>query len=666
MSFQKKCADAIRALSMDAIQHANSGHPGMPLGMADIATVLWQDFLKHNPANPNWFNRDRFILSNGHGSMLQYALLHLTGYALSMDDIKKFRQLHSKTPGHPEYGITAGVETSTGPLGQGFANAVGLALAEKCLAAQFNQTDLKIVDHFTYVFMGDGCLMEGISHEAASLAGCLGLNKLIAFWDDNNISIDGDVSGWFKDDTPQRFNAYHWHVITDVDGHNPEEIKQAITEARKISDKPSLICCKTHIAFGAPTLAGSHHAHGAPLGNKEIAATKKALNWNYSAFEIPEAIYKAWDACATGINLENAWKKKWQHYEKKYPALAKEFQRRIDGKLPNNWLEKSKEIIAAAAKKSEKIATRKASQNSLNNFGLLLPELLGGSADLTESNLTFWKGSTVLNKENPAGNYIHYGVREFAMSAMMNGIALHTGFIPYGGTFLVFSDYARNAIRLSALMKQRVIYVYTHDSIGLGEDGPTHQPIEQLNSLRMIPGLSIWRPCDAAETAVAWQQAITHQGPTCLILTRQALPSQVHSESTLASIKYGAYIIFDCQQPLEAIIIATGSEVSLAVNAAQTLTQQGKRIRVISMPSTDRFALQDVAYQNRILPPTVTKRVAIEAGNTAFWYRYIGCEGKIIGIDRFGESAPGQTVFTALGITTEHIIKTVNKLLSLK
>lgn len=660
---QKKCADAIRVLSMDAVQKANSGHPGMPMGMADIATVLWQDFLRHNPTNPKWPNRDRFILSNGHGSMLQYALLHLAGYALSLDDIKQFRQLHSKTPGHPEYGLTPGVETTTGPLGQGFANAVGMALAEKCLAAQFNRPEHAIVDHFTYVFMGDGCLMEGISHEAASLAGCLGLGKLIAFWDDNEISIDGNVSGWFKDNTPQRFDAYHWHVIPDIDGHNLDQIKKAIAEAQAVKDKPSLIGCKTHIAFGAPTLAGSHEAHGAPLGDEEIAATKHAFGWNYSAFEIPEAIYQAWDAREKGTSLEKAWHKTWQHYEKKYPVLAKEFQRRITGKLPFNWPEESKKIIIEATKKPEKIATRKASQNSLNRFAPLLPELLGGSADLTESNLTLWKEAKVFSRENPSGNYIHYGVREFAMSAMMNGIALHTGFIPYGGTFLVFSDYARNAIRLSALMKQRVIFVYTHDSVGLGEDGPTHQPIEHINSLRMIPGLSIWRPCDAVETAVAWQQALAHQGPTCLILTRQALPAQTHSESTLSTIERGAYIIFDCQLPPEAIIIATGSEVYLAVNAAQSLMQQGKQIRVVSMPSTDRFALQDATYQNNILPSSVTKRIAIEAGNTDFWHRYVGCQGKVIGIDRFGESAPGQTILTTLGITTEHIIKTINQLL---
>ena len=664
MSYQKKCADAIRVLSMDAVQKANSGHPGMPMGMADIATVLWQDFLNHNPINPSWVNRDRFMLSNGHGSMLQYALLHLTGYDLSLDDIKQFRQLHSKTPGHPEHGLTPGVETTTGPLGQGFANAVGMALAERSLGAQFNRPDHEIIDHYTYVFMGDGCLMEGISHEVASLAGCLGLGKLIAFWDDNKISIDGDVSGWFADNTPQRFEAYHWHVIPDIDGHNPEQIKEAIAQARAVSDKPSLICCKTQIAFGAPNLADSHQAHGAPLGDEEIAATRRALDWNYPAFEIPDEIYKVWDAREKGAALEQTWEKKWQRYQKAYPELAQEFTRRTRAELPSDWAEKSKSTIAETAKKSEKIATRKASLQALNAFAPLLPELLGGSADLTESNLTLWKGATVLNQKNPSGNYIHYGVREFGMSAMMNGIALHGGFIPFGGTFLVFSDYARNAIRLSALMKQRVIFVYTHDSIGLGEDGPTHQPIEQINSLRMIPQLSLWRPCDATETAVAWQQALEHQGPSCLVLTRQALPAQTHTENTLSSIQRGAYIIFDCQAPPEAIIIATGSEVSLAVNAAHSLRQQGKQIRVVSMPSSDRFAQQDPAYQHSILPPAVKKRVAIEAGNTDFWYRYVGCEGKVMGLDRFGESAPGPTVFTALGFSSEHIIKTVNQLLT--
>ncbi|MEN9450516.1 MAG: transketolase [Pseudomonadota bacterium] len=664
MSYQKKYADAIRFLSIDAVEKANSGHPGMPMGMAGIATVLWRDFLSHNPNNPQWSNRDRFILSNGHGSMLHYALLHLTGYDLSLDEIKKFRQLHSKTPGHPEVGLTPGIETTTGPLGQGFANAVGMALAEKNLAAHFNRPSHPIVDHFTYVFLGDGCLMEGISHEVASLAGSLGLGKLIAFWDDNNISIDGNVSGWFNDNTPERFKAYHWHVIPEIDGHDPQQIKQSIEKAQKVTDKPSLLCCKTKIAFGAPNLVGSHQAHGAALGEKEVAATRLALHWNYPPFEIPEDIYQAWDARSKGNLLEKAWEKKWNVYQTAFPELAEEYQRRINRKLPLNWAEKTKKIIEAVYKNpSEKIATRKASQNVLNAFAPLLPELLGGSADLTESNSTLWKGSQVLTKDNPAGNYIHYGVREFGMSAMMNGIALHGGFIPYGGTFLVFSDYARNAVRLSALMKQRVIFIYTHDSIGLGEDGPTHQPIEQINSLRLIPSLSVWRPCDALETAVAWQQAIQHLGPTCLLLTRQTIPPQTHNLETLQSIHRGAYILLDSPSTPEAIIIATGSEVNLAISAAQTLNQQGRQIRVVSMPSADRFEQQDSAYKTKILPNSITLRVAIEAGTKDFWYRYVGNKGKIIGLNQFGESAPGADVFENFGFTIENVIKTLNQLL---
>ncbi len=665
MSYQKKYADAIRFLSIDAVEKANSGHPGMPMGMADIATVLWRKFLVHNPNNPQWSNRDRFILSNGHGSMLHYALLHLSGYDLSLDEIKKFRQLHSKTPGHPEVGLTPGIETTTGPLGQGFANAVGMALAEKNLAAHFNQPSRSIVDHFTYVFLGDGCLMEGISHEAASLAGCLGLGKLIVFWDDNNISIDGNVSGWFKDNTPERFKAYHWHVIPEIDGHDPQQIKLAIEKARKVTDKPSLLCCKTKIAFGAPNLVDSHQAHGAALGEKEVAATRLALHWNYPPFEIPEDIYQAWDARSKGDMLEKAWEEKWTAYQTAFPELAKEYQRRINRKLPLNWSEKTKEIIESIYKNpSEKIATRKASQNALNAFAPLLPELLGGSADLTESNSTFWKGSQVLTSENPAGNYIHYGVREFGMSAMMNGLALHGGLIPYGGTFLVFSDYARNAVRLSTLMKQRVIFIYTHDSIGLGEDGPTHQPIEQINSLRLIPNLSVWRPCDTLETAIAWQQAIQHLGPTCLLLTRQTVFQQTHSQETLQSIHRGAYILLDSPSTPEAIIIATGSEVSLAISAAQSLNEQGRQIRVVSMPSADRFEQQDSAYKTKILPNSITLRVAIEAGSKDFWYRYVGNKGKIIGLNQFGESAPGTEVFKNFGFTTENLIKTLNQLLT--
>jgi transketolase len=665
MSYQKKYADAIRFLSIDAVEKANSGHPGMPMGMADIATVLWREFLIHNPNNPDWSNRDRFILSNGHGSMLHYALLHLTGYDLSLDEIKRFRQLHSKTPGHPEVGLTPGIETTTGPLGQGFANAVGMALAEKNLAAHFNRPSHSIIDHFTYVFLGDGCLMEGISHEVASLAGCLGLGKLIAFWDNNTISIDGNVSGWFKDNTPERFKAYHWHVISDIDGHDPQQIKLSIEKARNITDKPSLLCCKTKIAFGAPNLVDSHQAHGAALGEKEVAATRLALHWSYPPFEIPEAIYQAWDARAQGNILEKTWEEKWNAYQTAFPKLAKECQRRINRKLPLNWKEKTKKIIEDVYKNPpEKIATRKASQNALNAFAPLLPELLGGSADLTESNSTFWKGSQVLTKENPSGNYIHYGVREFGMSAMMNGIALHGGFIPYGGTFLVFSDYARNAVRLSALMKQQVIFIYTHDSIGLGEDGPTHQPIEHINSLRLIPNLSVWRPCDTLETVVAWQQAIQHSGPTCLLLSRQALAPQIHSQETLQSIHRGAYILLDSLSKPEAIIIATGSEVSLAIGAAQTLNQQGRQIRVVSMPSSDRFEQQDSAYKAKILPDSITLRIAIEAGTKDFWYRYVGVKGKVIGLTQFGESAPGTDVFKNFGFTTENLIKTLNQLLT--
>lgn len=665
MSYQKKYADAIRFLSLDAVERANSGHPGMPMGMADIATVLWREFLIHNPNNPNWSNRDRFILSNGHGSMLHYALLHLTGYDLSINEIKKFRQLHSKTPGHPEVNLTPGIETTTGPLGQGFANAIGMALAEKNLAAHFNRPSHKIIDHFTYVFLGDGCLMEGISHEAASLAGCLGLGKLIAFWDDNKISIDGNVSGWFQDNTPKRFEAYHWHIISDINGHDPQQIKLAIEKARAVTDKPSLLCCKTRIAFGAPNLMDSHQAHGAALGEKEVALTRLALHWDYPPFKIPEDIYQAWDARSKGNASENAWKEKWESYKNIFPELAKEYQRRINRTLPSNWEEQTQNFIKEIYQNPcEKIATRKASQNALNMFAPLLPELLGGSADLTESNATLWHGSQVLTKNNPSGNYIHYGVREFGMSAMMNGIALHGGFIPFGGTFLVFSDYARNAVRLSALMSQHVIFIYTHDSIGLGEDGPTHQPIEHINSLRLIPNLSIWRPCDALETAVAWQQAIQHSGPTCLLLTRQSIPPQPHNQETLQSIHRGAYILLDTPSKPEAIILATGSEVSLAMSAAYDLNRQGRRIRVVSMPSADRFEQQDLAYKSKILPDSVTLRVAIEAGTKDFWYRYVGNKGKVIGLSHFGESAPGADVFKNFGFTTENVIKTLNQLLA--
>lgn len=664
MPTRSQLANAIRFLSMDAVQKANSGHPGMPMGMADIAEVLWNDFLQHNPNNPHWFNRDRFILSNGHGSMLQYALLHLTGYDLLIDDLKNFRQLHSRTPGHPEYGITPGVETTTGPLGQGIANGVGMAIAERILAAQFNRPGHAIVDHHTYVFMGDGCMMEGISHEVCSLAGTLGLGKLIAFWDDNEISIDGHVRDWFTDDTPARFRAYGWHVIPNVDGHNAEQIKQAILDARAVTDKPSLICCKTTIAYGAPKLSGTSEAHGAPLGEAEITATRQTLNWPYPPFEIPQEIYSAWNVREKGLQRENAWQDNFVAYQKSFPDLAAEFLRRMSGELPVAWQAKSMQIIRDIHNKAENIATRKASQNVLNHFGPLLPELIGGSADLTVSNLTMWKGSKTITPENWDGNYIYYGVREFGMSAIMNGLACHGGFIPYGGTFLTFCDYARNAVRLAALMKQRVIFVYTHDSIGLGEDGPTHQPIEHINMLRMTPNMSIWRPCDAVESAVAWQQAIDRKdGPTSLLFSRQSLPHQHREEDVLKNIIRGGYILIDCAETPDAILIATGSEVYLAVNAAKELTTQGKNIRVVSMPSTDHFAAQDQTYRDHVLPPQIKNRVAIEAGNKDFWYRYVGTHGAIIGLDRYGESAPAADIFKALGITVENIVQTAQRLL---
>jgi transketolase len=663
MSNRKQLANAIRALSMDAVQKANSGHPGMPMGMADIAEVLWNDFLHHNPNNPDWFNRDRFILSNGHGSMLQYSLLHLTGYDLSIEDLKQFRQLHSRTPGHPEYGYTAGVETTTGPLGQGIANAVGMAIAERTLASQFNRENHKIVDHYTYVFLGDGCLMEGISHEVCSLAGTLSLGKLIAFWDDNGISIDGQVEGWFTDNTPQRFLAYHWHVIADVDGHDPEAIRRAILQAREVTDKPSLICCKTTIAYGAPNFAGTHEAHGAPLGEKEIALTREKLGWEYPPFVIPPEIYKAWDAREQGAKREKDWNEIFISYEKYYPELAKEFVRRMTGKLPRDWKEKSESFISDIYSKNENIASRKASQNTLNGFGPLLPELLGGSADLTGSNLTNWSGSKAITRTEPNGNYIYYGVREFGMSAILNGLARHGGFIPYGGTFLTFVDYARNAIRMAALMKQRVIFVYTHDSIGLGEDGPTHQPIEHASMLRLTPNVSLWRPCDAVESAVAWQQAIEREdGPSCLLFSRQTLPYQHRDEKTLNNIKRGAYTLIECQGEPQAILIATGSEVALAVDAAKILAQEGKRIRVVSMPSTDHFDAQDLAYRESVLPPTVTVRIAIEAAAKDYWYKYVGLSGKIIGMHQYGESAPAAAVFKAFGFTVENVVKEVKEL----
>jgi len=663
MAQRRELANAIRALSMDAVQKAKSGHPGAPMGMADIAEVLWNDYLKHNPANPKWYDRDRFVLSNGHGSMLIYSLLHLSGYDLGIEDLKQFRQLHSRTPGHPEYGYAPGVETTTGPLGQGITNAVGMAAAEKTLAAQFNRDGHSIVDHHTYVFLGDGCLMEGISHEACSLAGTMKLGKLIAFWDDNGISIDGHVTGWFTDDTPGRFEAYRWHVLRDVDGHDAESIRKAIEEARSVTDKPSLICCKTVIGFGAPNLAGSHDCHGAPLGDDEIAATRENLGWSYPPFVVPEEIYAGWNARDKGATAEQEWSTHFAAYKNAHPELAAEFERRMAGKLPANWDAKSAEFIAAVDKKAETIASRKASQNALNGYGPLLPELLGGSADLAGSNLTIWSGSQDINKGN-GGNYIYYGVREFGMSAIMNGITLHGGFIPYGATFLMFSEYARNALRMAALMKVHSIFVYTHDSIGLGEDGPTHQAVEQISTLRMIPRMSLWRPCDAVESAVAWKAAIDHTGgPSCLIFSRQNLKHMNRTADQIADIRRGGYVLFDCEGTPEAVIIGTGSEIGLAMDAASALTEKGRKVRVVSMPSTDVFDAQDAAYRESVLPAAVTARVAVEAGVTDYWRKYVGLDGKVIGLDTFGESAPADQVYKHFGITAENVAKAVESLL---
>ncbi len=662
MTTRRDLANAIRALSMDAVQQANSGHPGMPMGMADIAEVLWNDYLHHNPTHPQWFNRDRFILSNGHGSMLLYSLLHLTGYELSIADLKQFRQLHSKTPGHPEHGLTPGVETTTGPLGQGIANAVGMALAEKMLATQFNRPGHSIIDHHTYVFLGDGCLMEGISHEVCSLAGTLGLGKLIAFWDDNGISIDGHVEGWFTDNTPQRFEAYGWQVIAGVDGHNAEAVKKAIEEARA-DQRPSLICCKTVIGFGSPNKAGSHDSHGAPLGAEEIAAARKQLGWNHPAFEIPADIYAGWDAKIKGQACEAAWQKKWQAYQGAFPKEANELERRLLGEFPDEWELTCANALIEVTQKAETIASRKASQNAINYLAPVLPEFIGGSADLTGSNLTNAKKCQLITAKDAGGNYISYGVREFGMSAIMNGIALHGGFIPYGGTFLVFSDYARNAMRLSALTKQRVIYVLTHDSIGLGEDGPTHQPVEHVSSLRLIPNMSLWRPCDAVETFVAWQAAVDRvNGPTCLILSRQNLPHQPRTPEALGDIVKGGYVLQDCAGKPDAILLATGSEVSIVAEAAKTLTAQGKKIRVVSMPCVDAFDKQSLEYRQSVLIPGVPV-VAVEAGVTAYWYRFVGLTGKVIGIDTFGESAPAPALYKHFGLTAEKVVIAVQSLI---
>ncbi|EOG5760646.1 transketolase [Vibrio cholerae] len=665
MSSRKQLANAIRALSMDGVQKANSGHPGAPMGMADIAEVLWRSHLNHNPQNPNWADRDRFVLSNGHGSMLIYSLLHLSGYELSIDDLKNFRQLHSKTPGHPEYGYAPGIETTTGPLGQGITNAVGMAIAEKALAAQFNKPGHDIVDHFTYVFMGDGCLMEGISHEACSLAGTLGLGKLIAFWDDNGISIDGHVEGWFSDDTPKRFEAYGWHVIPAVDGHDADAINAAIEAAKAETSRPTLICTKTIIGFGSPNKAGSHDCHGAPLGNDEIKAAREFLGWEYAPFEIPADIYAAWDAKQAGASKEAAWDEKFAAYAKAYPAEAAEYKRRVAGELPANWEAATSEIIANLQANPANIASRKASQNALEAFGKLLPEFMGGSADLAPSNLTMWSGSKSLTAEDFSGNYIHYGVREFGMTAIINGIALHGGFVPYGATFLMFMEYARNAMRMAALMKVQNIQVYTHDSIGLGEDGPTHQPVEQIASLRMTPNMSTWRPCDQVESAVAWKLAIERKdAPSALIFSRQNLAQQPRSTEQVANIAKGGYILKDCAGQPELILIATGSEVELAVAAYEQLSAEGKVVRVVSMPSTDAFDKQDAAYREAVLPAAVTKRIAIEAGIADFWYKYVGFGGRIIGMTSFGESAPAGELFKLFGFTTENVVKQAKELLA--
>lgn len=661
---ERRLANAIRVLAMDAVQKANSGHPGAPMGMADIAEVLWRGTLRHNPKNPSWVNRDRFVLSNGHGSMLQYALLHLSGYDVSIEDLKNFRQLHSKTPGHPEYGYTPGVETTTGPLGQGIANAVGMAIAEKTLAAQFNRDDLSVVDHRTYAFLGDGCLMEGISHEVCSLAGTLQLGKLTAFYDDNGISIDGEVEGWFSDDTKKRFEAYGWQVIGPIDGHDAEVIRAAIVSAHGDTEKPSLIICRTVIGAGSPNKQGKEDCHGAPLGDAEIALTREALGWTHAAFDIPADIYEAWDATIKGEALEAQWNSLFRTYENRHPELAKELQRRLKGELPADFTKKADAWIAACAEKAETIASRKASQNTLNTFGPLLPELLGGSADLAGSNLTLWKGCHGI-QEQADGNYVFYGVREFGMSAIMNGIALHGGFIPYGATFLIFMEYARNAVRMAALMKQRVIHVYTHDSIGLGEDGPTHQPVEQLASLRGTPNVSVWRPADTVESAVAWKYAVErNNGPTALIFSRQNLPHQNRNAEQLANIARGAYVLVkESGATLDAIILATGSEVALAVEAQKQLTEAGKSVRVVSMPSVDAFMAQDAAYREQVLPSAVRARVVVEASHVDYWYKFAGLDGRVIGMNSFGESAPAGQLYQHFGITTAAVVQAVNEII---
>ncbi|HDT3547518.1 TPA: transketolase [Escherichia coli] len=658
-------ANAIRMLSVDAIQKANSGHPGAPMGMADIAEVVWRRHLRHNPKNPQWFNRDRYVQSNGHGSMLIYALLHLTGYDLSMDDIRDFRQLHSRTPGHPEYGYTPGVETTTGPLGQGVANAVGMAIAEKALAAEFNKPGVNIVDHHTWLFLGDGCLMEGISHEACGLAGTLKLGNLIAIWDDNGISIDGHVEGWFAEDTAARFRAYGWHVIEGVDGHDPEAVDAAVREAKSVTDKPSLLCCKTIIGFGSPNKANSHDCHGSALGADEVALVRERLQWPYAPFEIPGEIYAEWDATEKGAQVQQEWDALFADYAKQWPELAAEFTRRMKGDLPAGWVENMQKYVHDLQSHPAALATRQVSQKCLNHFADMLPELMGGSADLSPSNLTRHQKSVDFTGENPAGNYISYGVREFGMSAIMNGLALHGGFIPYGGTFLMFMEYARNALRMAALMKIRSVFVYTHDTIGLGEDGPTHQPVEQLASLRLTPNMETWRGCDQVEVAVAWQQAIERKdGPTSLVLTRQPLAQQPRTAAQLAEIARGGYVLSDCDGQPEMILISAGSEIELVVSAAKALTEEGRKVRVVSMPCTERFDNQDAAYKESVLPKAVRKRLAVEASIAGFWERYVGLDGKVIGMTSFGESAPANVLFKHFGFTPENVLAQARELLN--
>ncbi|MEM0909879.1 MAG: transketolase [Pseudomonadota bacterium] len=663
MANRRHLANAIRALSMDAVQRAKSGHPGAPMGMADIAQVLWCDHLSHNPNNPNWPNRDRFVLSNGHGSMLLYSLLHLTGYDLDINELKNFRQLHSKTPGHPEYGYAPGIETTTGPLGQGISNAVGMALAEKVLAAQFNKPEFNIVDHFTYVFLGDGCLMEGISHETCSLAGTLGLGKLIAFWDDNGISIDGEVEGWFSDDTPKRFEAYGWQVIGDVDGHDPQQIENAIAEAKSNTSQPTLICCKTTIGYGAPNKQGTESCHGAPLGDDEIVLTREALEWQYGAFEVPDDVYAGWDAKQQGAAAEQAWQDLFAMYQTEHPTLAQEFVRRKAGDLPQNFEKDATKYIHALQANPANVATRKASQNALNAYGPMLPEILGGSADLAGSNLTIWSGSKGITADETDGNYIYYGVREFGMSAMMNGISLYGGFVTYGATFLMFMEYARNAVRMAALMKVPSIFVYTHDSIGLGEDGPTHQPVEQLVALRATPNLDNWRPCDQVESAIAWKAALQRkEGPTSLIFSRQGMPQQERSSQQLGDAERGGYVLVESQGAPEYILIATGSEVQLAVAAAEKLASDGYPTRVVSMPCTEVFDRQSLTYIEQVLPLSVTKRIAVEAMAPDSWYKYVGLNGAVVGMHSFGESAPGGTLFEHFGITVDAVVEAAKEL----